>query len=122
MEKILNIPSMNIFNYSWDLLLKFMENEGNPPFSMGSSINITNRNITTLGNLVSVDGDINGEYNSKLESLGGLKYVTGNLSLYGCTGLKTLGNLFRVEKRLNLGDCYNLKSLGNLEYNITSFI
>ena len=34
-EEILYIPSLKYFNDDWDLLQKFLESEGNPPYSIG---------------------------------------------------------------------------------------
>lgn len=113
MENILNIPSMSIFNNNWDLLLKFMENEGNPPFHIEGDAELPNQLITNLGNLVSVGGNLN-LVDNPIRDLGKLEHVGGDLTLH-MTYIQSLGNLKYVAGFLDLG--YTpIKDLGKLEF------
>ena len=55
-QKVLRIPSLRFFNDDWFLLQEFLERKGNPPYSIGGSLNLKNSPIESLGNLQSVDG------------------------------------------------------------------
>lgn len=104
-DKILNIPSMSMFNYNWDLLMMFIENEGNPPFHIDGNLYLVGKNITTLGNLISVGDNLNLSY-SHIEDLGNLVSVGGSLYLTS-TPIKTLGNLKYVGGSLLLNSFIN---------------
>ena len=133
-EKILSIPGFFFFNDDWNLLMSFLNKRGNPKWKMMGNLELSrNKDVTTLNNLVSVEGYLDlygspittlenlqsvGGYldlrYSKIESLGNLQSVVGGgLYLIG-TPLTTLGNLQSVG-----GDLYlrgtPITSLGNLE-------
>ena len=110
-QKILRIPSFKFFNNDWDLLQKFLERNGNPPYSIGGDLFLEGTSIKSLGNLQSVGGDLD-IYDTPIESLGNLKSVGRDLNLYG-TPIKSLGNLQSVGGNLNLIHT-PIESLGNL--------
>jgi hypothetical protein len=131
-QKILRIPSFKFFNNDWDLLQKFLERNGNPPYSIGGDLFLEGTSIESLGNLTSVGGyldlshtDIQSLGNLKsvggyldlegtpIESLGNLKSVGGDFSLR-YTEIESLGNLTSVGGYLNL-EGTSIKSLGNLQ-------
>jgi len=133
-ENILKIPYAAVRN-DWDLLQQFLKMKGNPRYVIVGDVNLSQRkDISDLGNLVGVDGDLNlvwssikslgdlkyfrGNLNlrfSSIESLGELEFVDDSLSLWSCKNIKTLGNLNRVDGNLNL-DYSSIESLGNLEF------
>ena len=109
-EKILRIP-FAAFGNDWDLLQKFLEKKGNPPYEITDDLKLPESEIKSLGNLTLVGGNLNLEY-SKIESLGNLTSVGGNLILHRSV-LKSLGNLTSVGGYLDL--FYSkIESLGNL--------
>ena len=57
-QRVLKIPSLKFFNDDWFLLQEFLERKGNPPYSIGGSLNLKNSPIESLGNLTSVVGDL----------------------------------------------------------------
>jgi hypothetical protein len=100
-QKVLRIPSFKFFNNDWDLLQKFLERNGNPPYSIGGDLEFrTNTKFKSLGNLISVGGDLDLRGTS-IESLGNLTSVGGNLFLVG-TPIESLGNLTLVGGNLFL--------------------
>ena len=109
-EKILRIP-FAAFGNDWDLLQKFLEKKGNPPYEITDDLNLPESEIKSLGNLVSVGGDLN-LYESNIKSLGDLVSVGGYLDLSE-TNVKSLGNLTSVGGHLDLS-VTNVKSLGVL--------
>jgi hypothetical protein len=111
-QKVLRIPSFKFFNNDWDLLQKFLERNGNPPYSIGGDLNLSDTPIESLGNLTSVGGNLFLE-RTPIESLGNLTSVGGNLVLRG-TPIKSLGNLTSVGGNLILFNT-PIKSLGNLK-------
>jgi hypothetical protein len=111
-QKVLRIPSFKFFNNYWDLLQKFLERNGNPPYSIGGDLNLSDTPIESLGNLTSVGGNLFLE-RTPIESLGNLTSVGGNLVLRG-TPIKSLGNLTSVGGNLILFNT-PIKSLGNLK-------
>jgi hypothetical protein len=111
-QKVLRIPSLKFFNDDWDLLQKFLERNGNPPYSIGGDLNLSDTPIESLGNLTSVGGNLFLE-RTPIESLGNLTSVGGNLVLRG-TPIKSLGNLTSVGGNLILFNT-PIKSLGNLK-------
>ena len=134
-EKLLKIPGLKFFNNDWNVLQKFLESQGNPRYSIGGDLNLREKEVGTLGNLVRVEGNLSlfGTYFD--DSLGSLEYVGGNLDLrdtdvetlenlvrveggldLGGTRIETLGNLEYVGGSLSLEECLNLKSLGKLKY------
>ena len=90
-QEVLNIPSLKYFDNDWDLLQKFLESEGNPPYSIGGNLNLVGLKVESLGNLVSVEHDLYA-YDTPLKSLGSLTSVGGLLDLSN-TQIKSLGNL-----------------------------
>ena len=57
-QKVLRIPSLKFFNDDWFLLQEFLEKKGNPPYSLGGSLNLYQTQIESLGNLQSVVGNL----------------------------------------------------------------
>ena len=109
-EDILRIPFV-VFGNDWDVLQRFLERRGNPPYEITDDLNLGGSGIQSLGNLTSVGGDLDLE-GSTIESLGSLTSVGGDLDLR-YSDIKSLGNLTSVE-----GDLYiygtEIESLGNL--------
>ena len=54
-EKVLRVP-FAVFNNDWDVLQKFLERRGNPPYEITDDLNLYKSNIKSLGNLTSVGG------------------------------------------------------------------
>ena len=74
----LKIP-YSVFN-DWNLLQVFLYRRGNPDYELIGDIDLRwQDNITSLGNLVQVDGNLN-LGGSSIKSLGKLKHITGNLN------------------------------------------
>ena len=90
-QEVLHIPSLKYFNNDWDLLQKFLESEGNPPYTIGGNLNLVGLKVESLGNLVSVEHDLYA-YDTPLKSLGNLTSVGGLLDLSN-TQIESLGNL-----------------------------
>ena len=104
-QKVLKIPSLKFFNDDWFLLQEFLERKGNPPYSIGGSLNLKNSPIESLGNLTSVVGDLV-LYRTPIESLGNLLSVGGGLDLEG-TPLSKMYNEKQIHKMVNVeGDIY----------------
>ena len=104
-QRVLKIPSLKFFNDDWFLLQEFLERKGNPPYSIGGSLNLKNSPIESLGNLTSVVGDLV-LYRTPIESLGNLLSVGGGLDLEG-TPLSKMYNEKQIRKILNVeGDIY----------------
>ena len=80
-QKVLHIPSLKIFDDNWDMLQKFLELKGNPPYSIGGNLDLSHTDIESLGNLKSVGGNLYLRHIS-IESLGNLTSVGGNINLY----------------------------------------
>ena len=57
-QKVLHIPSLKIFDDNWDMLQKFLELKGNPPYSIGGNLDLSHTDIESLGNLKSVGGSL----------------------------------------------------------------
>ena len=110
-QKIIRIPSFKFFNNDWDLLQKFLERNGNPPYSIGGNLFLQFTPIESLGNLTSVGGALKLQF-TPIESLGNLESVGGNLDLSN-TPIESLGNLTSVGGYLDLQGT-PIKSLGNL--------
>jgi hypothetical protein len=111
-QKILRIPSFKFFNNDWDLLQKFLERNGNPPYSIGGDLDLRKTQIESLGNLTSVGGYLDLE-GTLIKSLGNLQSVGDYLDLRE-TQIKSLGNLQSVGGNLFLERTL-IKSLGNLQ-------
>jgi len=113
-EEIWKIPYSLVKN-DWDLLQKYLEFKGNPRYIIVGDVDLVDRkDISDLGNLVGVEGDLNLRYSS-IESLGDLQFVDGELGLTKCQNIKTLGKLKKVDGYLNLSYS-SIKSLGELEF------
>jgi len=109
-DEILKIP-FDAFGNDWDLLQKFLEKRGNPPYELTGNVDLEEKNIKSLGNLISVGGWLDLR-NTPIKSLGNLTSVGGHLDLYG-SPIKSLGNLTSVGGSLYLQGT-PIKSLGNL--------
>ena len=90
-QKILHIPDIRIFGNDWDNLQRFLESKGNPPYSLGGNLNLVGLKVESLGNLVSVEGDIYAS-ETPLKSLGSLTSVGGLMDISN-TQIESLGNL-----------------------------
>jgi hypothetical protein len=93
-QKVLHIPSLKFFNDDWNLLQKFLERKGNPPYSIGGDLYLIRKSIKSLGNLTSV-GSYLDLSDTPIKSLGNLQSVGDYLDLSG-TAIKSLGNLTSV--------------------------
>jgi hypothetical protein len=109
-EQILRVPFV-AFGNDWDVLQRFLERRGNPPYMIMDNLDLRRTDIESLGNLTSVGGDLNLKH-SEIESLGNLTSVGGYFNLEG-TKIKSLGNLTSVGLSLNLFNS-EIESLGNL--------
>jgi hypothetical protein len=90
-QKILHIPDIRIFGNDWDILQRFLESKGNPPYSLGGNLNLVGLKIESLGNLVSVEHDLYA-YDTPLKSLDNLTSVGGLMDISN-TQIESLGNL-----------------------------
>ena len=90
-QKVLHIPDIRIFGDDWDNLQRFLESEGNPPYSIGGNLNLVGLKVESLGNLVSVEHDLYA-YDTPLKSLGSLTSVGGLMDISN-TQIESLGNL-----------------------------
>ncbi len=90
-QKVLRIPDFKIFGNDWDILQRFLETKGNPPYSLGGNLNLVGLEVESLGNLVSVQDDLYA-YDTPLKSLGKLTSVGGLMDLSN-TQIESLGNL-----------------------------
>jgi len=99
-QKVLHIPSLKFFKDDWNLLQKFLNRRGNPPYTIGGNLYLENTSIESLGNLISVEGDLY-LYDTPIKSLGNLKSVGDDLDL-SRTPIESLGNLQSVGGFLDL--------------------
>ena len=110
-QKVLHIPDLKYVD-GWDNLQELLRLKGNPPYSIGGSLDLEGVPIESLGNLQSVGGDLDLR-NTRIKDLGNLQSVGRSLNLY-LSPIKDLGNLQSVG-----GDLYlrltPIKSLGNLQ-------
>jgi hypothetical protein len=90
-QKILHIPDIRIFGNDWDILQRFLESKGNPPYSLGGNLDLVGLKVESLGNLVSVEHDLYA-YDTPLKSLGSLTSVGGLMDISN-TQIESLGNL-----------------------------
>ena len=100
-QKVLRIPSFKFFNNDWDLLQKFLERNGNPPYSIGGDLDLYNTPIESLGNLISVGGNLDLRY-TLIESLGNLESVGGNVFLKE-TPLSKMYTKEQIREMVNVG-------------------
>ena len=110
-EEIIQAPPFSFFLNNWEDVLDWADDR---LFRMNWDINLSESDITTLGGLVEVDGDLNLYNCQNLQSLGELRSVGGYLDLGYCKNLQSLGELRSVGDFLNLRHCENLQSLGEL--------
>ena len=129
-EEILRIP-FAAFDNNWEVLQKFLEKRGFPPYMITDDLDLSYNEIEDLGNLTSVGGNM---YlgGSKIKTLGNLTSVGGNLYLYGGktqsfmnvnstedylnlfrSGLESFRNINSTEDYLDLSRT-KIESLGNL--------
>jgi len=110
-QEILHIPSLKVFGGNWDLLQKFLELKGNPPYTISGNLDLYGLPVKSLGNLQSVGGYLDLRV-TPIKSLGNLTSVGGWLELVN-TPVKSLGNLTSVGGFLDL-EGTQIESLGNL--------
>ena len=90
-DNILTVP-YSAFNKDWDVLQKFLDKRGNPPYIIIGNVHLDDRNdIVSLGSLIEVRGNLNLRASS-IESLGSLTSVGGYLDL-SWTKISSFGNL-----------------------------
>ena len=90
-QKVLRIPDFKIFGNDWDILQRFLESKGNPPYSLGGNLDLLGLKVESLGNLVSVEHDLYA-YDTPLKSLDNLTSVGGLMDISN-TQIESLGNL-----------------------------
>jgi hypothetical protein len=90
-QKVLHIPDIRIFGNDWDILQRFLESKGNPPYSLGGNLDLVGLKVESLGNLVSVEHDLYA-YDTPLKSLDNLTSVGGLMDISN-TQIESLGNL-----------------------------
>ncbi len=114
-QKIFRVPDMKFFHENrweaWKILQKVLDARGNPPYTIGGDLILSDTSIESLGNLTSVEGDLV-LLDTSIESLGDLTSVGGDLYLHD-TPIKSLGNLQSVGGDLDLQNT-SIKSLENL--------
>jgi hypothetical protein len=110
MNEILKIP-FAAFNNDWNVLQKFLERRGYPPYMITGDLSLVNSKVKSLGNLTSVGGNLDLRY-SGIESLGNLTSVGGYLDLVKGK-IESFGNLKSVGSWLDL-EYSKIKDLGNL--------
>jgi hypothetical protein len=112
-KNILKIPYVAV-REDWNLLQQFLKIKGNPRYIIVGDVDLHSRqDISDLGNLVGVEGDL-WLNRSSVESLGELEFVDGELNLIKCSNIKTLGKLKKVDGDLRLGKS-SIQVLGNLK-------
>lgn len=86
-------------------------------------VNLSNSNLSSLGNLVEINGKLDLSWNYSLKDLGQLKAVNvsksntmGILILSNCKNLISLGNLGFVYHTLHLQNCSSLTTFGKLNF------
>ena len=121
-EYILEIPNLRFIpnvdletpkgkTEAWNELLRLLNGK---PFIFDGDLNLTLTDITSLGNLQSVNGYLDLSVCKNLTSLGNLQSVDDFLNLYRCVNLTSLGNLQSVDGHLGLS-LTNITSLENLQ-------
>jgi hypothetical protein len=100
-DDILRIP-FAAFGNNWEVLQKFLEKRGFPPYEITDNLDLKYSEIESLGNLISVGGFLN-LYKSIIEDLGNLTSVGGSLTLH-TSKIESLGNLTSVGGNLYLRD------------------
>jgi len=113
-EEIWKIP-YNLVKNDWDLLQRYLEFKGNPRYIIVGEVDLVLRqDISDLGNLVGVEGDLNLNWSS-IETISELEFIGGSFGLYSCENIKTLGKIKRVDGNLYLEES-SIESLGDLEF------
>ena len=116
-QKVLRVPGLEFFHENpweaWQILQKILEQRGNPPYTIGGDLNLSDTSIESLGNLESVGGDLDLR-RTQVKSLGNLTSVGGSLDLMR-TPIKSLGNLTSVGGDLDLRNT-SIESIGNLTH------
>jgi hypothetical protein len=111
-DRLLKIP-FSTFGYDWHSLQEYLKGKGNPPYILKGSIDLMDyKEITTLGSLISVEGNIY-LLDSSIKTLENLTSVEGSLNLM-YSSIQSLGNLISVGGGLDLSET-PIKSLGNLK-------
>jgi hypothetical protein len=100
-EKVLKVP-FAAFGNDWDVLQRFLERRGFPPYMIMDDLDLSFSKIESLGSLTSVGGYLDLS-ETRIESLGNLTSVGGYLDLRD-TDIKSLGNLTSVGGSLDLID------------------
>jgi len=105
-QKIFRVPGLDFFHENpwkaWQILQEVLEQRGNPPYTIGGDLNLSDTSIESLGNLISVGGYLDLRW-TQIKSLGNLTSVGGDLYLYN-TPIESLGNLTSVGGYLDLED------------------
>jgi hypothetical protein len=112
-DEVINVPDLDFFDDDWEELLRFTKGR---KFRFRGDLDLNKIRPKTLGNLVSVDGNLILYDCENLTSLGSLERVDGDLYLGYCQNLTSLGNLEYVGIDFYLPKCYDLTSLGSLEH------
>ena len=99
-DEILKLD-FDFFNKNWNVLQKFLERRGNPPYIITGNLNLKPAKVITLGSLVGVEGGLDLGFSKTIEDLGNLQYVLGYLDL-GRTNIESLGKLKYVSGSLDL--------------------
>lgn len=123
-EEIFHIPSLAFVNGNWNTLVQFLEYEGFPKWSFGGDLDFRRfhnsivpkyiEDITSLYNLVHIDGSLDLSGSRKLKSIGSLKYVGRFLDLAE-TAVTSLDELEHVGSNLWIEDT-EISSFGKLKY------
>ena len=61
-EQVLKLPSVDYFG-GWDNLQQYLVKKNNPPYSIDGELDLADSNVISLGNLVSVEGNLCLHYN-----------------------------------------------------------
>jgi hypothetical protein len=112
-DEVINVPGLDFFDDDWEELLRFTKGR---KFRVRGDLDLKYICPETLGNLISVDGDLDLYGCKNLPSLGSLERVDGDLYLGYCQNLTSLGNLEYIGIDFYLPKCYDLTSLGSLEH------
>ena len=99
-DEILNIP-FHVFNNDWDLLQKFLNRRGNPPYKISGDLDLFGVPIESLGSLISVGNDLI-LFETQIESLGNLKSVGGDLDLEN-TPMSITHTEKNIRDKINVG-------------------
>lgn len=117
-EEILKV-NFSVFDNNWEILQKFLERRGNPPYMITDDLDLSESDVKSLGNLTSVGGwlDLN---NTDIKSLGNLTSVGGTFN-WGHCNIKSLDNLTSVGGDFvlyhsKIEDLGNLTSVGGNVY------